>query len=311
MRRPTLALFSLLLTGTTFAATALATPPVGNPRRVICISAGNDGFLSQCEGYYRGLPPKGTEANDIQVGGALDACMGRVRKGDQLIVVAHGSPGQFLWSNAKGNPDTPYNGYGDGTNGTFPVPANLRGTNSVTATLMSCHSNVDPAGAPVSVVQSLRNVMNGGGGANNTVSGFDHGVNSTIGFRVNSQNAAQRQAAEANLDANDGWMDNPPSNRPGATHTDRAAAEAQLAGKPAFAGKNLTVTVTYAAPVAKTEGIATAGALGLHCEGNIHHPGVVFGPGVPGPGGVALGVLSLLLAVGSVMVMWRRTPARA
>ena len=294
---------------------AFATPPVATPRRVVCISAGNDGFLSGCEGYYRGLPAK-SEPNVVQVGGDLAACMAQARKGDQLIVVAHGAPGQFTWDRSKAlGSDTTYFGYGDGTNNTFPVPPNLRGTNSVRCSLVSCHSNEDPAGEEISVVQSLRDVMNGGGGQNNVVSGYDRRVESDIRWGVKGfRRVTQRDSAELNLDVNRAWMDNPPTNRPGApppdTHSEAAAA--QLNGKPEYQGKDLTVNINYGHPVEEDPGNFAQQGIGPFCEGVHGVPGGVDGDvPVPAVSAPVIAALSTLLAGGAAVALRRRrAPAK-
>jgi hypothetical protein len=215
MRNPTLALLAGAAAVALCASAAHATPPVSDPRRVVCISAGNDAFLSGCEGYYRSLPPMG--ADSIQVGGQLLECLSLVRKGDALVVVAHGTPGDFTWATAKGGEGTTYDGYGAGTvegGDPHPLPPNLMSTNAVTVTLVGCNSGTDPPSDTSSVTQSLLDAMDTGGGPGNTVTGYTNEVNAGMSWVVDEGTSSeQNDAAADSLERHQEWSNNPPTNR--------------------------------------------------------------------------------------------------
>ncbi len=301
-------LLAVVLVAAVWASAANATPPVSDPRRVVCVSAGNDGFHSGVEGYYRSLPPMG--ADSIQVGGELLDCLSLVRKGDHLVVIAHGHPGEFEWSAAKGAATTTYHGYGNGTHtgpDPQPLPPNLLVTNAVTVTLVGCHSANDPdgpEGGQVSVTQSLLDAM--GGGPGNTVTGYVNEVNARTGVVVKGGTPAQNAAAGAILEANPGWTNNPPPNRtPPPTHSQKSAAEDTLAA--IFPGKSLTANVSYSEPLEKPGG-SGGGApkllAGPYCEGVIvDATGEVV---VPGATPIGLVSLALLLATAAIAGLVRK-----
>jgi hypothetical protein len=114
-------------------------------------------------------------------------------------------------------------------------------------------------------------------------------------------------------------MNNPPANR-GGTPNHQSAAQAQI--NAAFPGKNLVVTITYGAPIAKPNehplvaqiDSSEPGERGTAFNPNVcaiadltgiaeYNPG---GGGVPGLGGPGAVVLSLVLALASVVLLRKR-----
>jgi hypothetical protein len=287
-----------------------------NAARIVCVSADEDSFTTAAEGYYRSLPPKQAgKPDDIRVGGSLEDCMGKADSGDQLVIVAHGNLGSFFWRTTPPGccfspPPVRYTGFGDGTGNQpanpHPVPDNLRHGVGIKVTFVGCNSGNDPddEGPRKSVTQSLQDAFLQCGGC--IVVGYEFKVNGQIAYAIgNFDNAAQRQAAEANLANKLEWTANPPVNRPFHATNHRTAAEAQLNAKPEFMGEGLTVTVSYLPPEEKVV-LATSGVEDSLCGGVI----TVSSAPVPGSGGIVLVLASLLMsASGAAVVMGARRPS--
>jgi hypothetical protein len=210
--------------------------------------------LSSYEGFVSTqltVPP-----DEVQVGGTLSDCMGKLAKGDQLIIIAHGfredGPPRklgFIWQGTR------YSGFGSGP-GQYPVPAAFADLNHVTVTVGSCWSAADPdgAGGQPPVTESLLGAMSQNAG--NKVEGFTGAAtNNTIVDVGNPErnSAHQIQAARESLGAHqDYWRNRAPAgnkrNPPPATDEQKRAKRFVDS---LFAGKDIPVTIRYS-PVRDT-----------------------------------------------------------
>jgi len=177
--------------------------------------------------------------------------------------------------------------------------------------MVACDSENDPddeGHARKSVVKSLID-------AGNPAFGFPARVNFAVDAKVGvvAGDVAQAKAADRNLKVHDQWMNNPPANAPGPpVPNHKSAAEAQLAGKEAFATKGFVVTVTYKAPVAKQMAQDGAGFQPEDAPVDSLCGGVIINSDLdllPAIGGLGLAALMLMLGVGGAIALRMRQVA--
>lgn len=240
------------------ASALIALSQAAIAKKVICVDGCNSAFVNNHEGYERANMAAG---DVIQVGGNLQDCLAMLANGDTLVIIAHGfGMGQgFIWGGAQ------YTGFGGGA-GQHPVPAGFGALMMINVKFCSCWSAKDPdgAGANTPLTEKIRDAM-GGAGNGHTVGGFTDLATSTVCYRVTGPNP---DLAIANLKANNAWMNNPPTNRPGAATTQQTAAQAQLNTRFPPAGTYTVVITAYKQPVNKVVAPVGGGVGGCECPNN-------------------------------------------
>jgi hypothetical protein len=214
---------------TAFVVILASASPVVAQKKVICIdNAGGaqSRFLNNHEGYERalGIGPNGV----VQIGGNLTDCLAMVANGDELVIIAHGAPGSFTFG---GQNYTAFTAMGPPAPGELLVPAGFANLMNVRVRFCSCFSMNDPPGPDTAMTAKILNAM-GGAGRGHNVTGFNGTSGTAPVPTLCLGTPAQRTMAANDLNANLGWRQNAPANRPntggaGQPANQRTAAQAQ------------------------------------------------------------------------------------
>jgi hypothetical protein len=232
---------------------SLLAPVAAHAKTVICIDDRDEKYCRSAEGYYRSQYP--VPPNEIHVTKNLHDCLSHVADGDVVIIVAHGQNEANNFGGVFSFGDSTWAGFGAGSGVNvgappappFKLPPTFLNRHNITIKLVMCWSGFDPdqAGPKKSSVKSLQDQFGGASGV--TVTGYTGTADFPVLVDITGGSPSQITEAKNELRRRNDWMENPPANRPGATTTQKTAAQSIVNGM--FPSKTMTVTITYQAPV--------------------------------------------------------------
>ena len=163
-------------------------------------------YLHNARGYFV------QQYKNIKVSHDLQDCFSKLKDGDELHIVTHGTTGSFWW----GDGDSNYTGFGSGSS-LFPVSTGK--VNNVTIYFHSCFSNAKEENDS-SIVEKLQQVFNGLG-QGNVVKGYSNLVNFNVNYAPSDIKASSDEEkkeiedkwerVKTILENDESWADNIPN----------------------------------------------------------------------------------------------------
>jgi hypothetical protein len=227
------------------------------PKRVVCITGDGSGYANNVEGYERILKQnaekdKKQPHSSIYVGGKITTCLAKVAGGDTLVIVAHGSKGDFSWNDDKDTKKS-YDSFAQ-----VSLPNGFGKLTNVSVIFDSCYSCTGgEIAAQVCMCDSILKEMSQKKDNGNSCVGFKGVVDGSSLPRLDMKKGVKRnqdeiKAGYACIKADKSWQTFPPSNRTDTQQNQKTAAQAIVDDKKNCAGANGNLLVTnmvYGIPV--------------------------------------------------------------